>query len=242
MAAVCAAEGGWLRWWALEPLVATVAFAVWVNLFRVLENKGDSKAAMGAVFDVRKSTRVLRAGIGYWLFIYLFKAFIPPAAPDWGCPSVFRVASEVAFGLVAYDALFFCVHVLLHRCRWLSDLSSHHVHHVNGPRTNSTTVLHHSVVDGFFQVAANILVQRQGPFGAKTFVARLLHNVIVTYLLTESHSTAPWRLCDAFPRLLAGAKEHRKHHAHAGPPYQQFFGYLDAAMALIPEKAPLKKM
>jgi hypothetical protein len=33
-----------------------------------------------------------------------------------------------------------------------------------------------------------------------------------------------------FRRLFAGVRDHHLHHRHCGPPYQQFFGHLDAAL------------
>ena len=94
--------------------------------------------------------------------------------------------------------------------------------------------LDHSLVDGTLQVLANILAQRRGPFGAKSWLARLAHNVVVTYLLTDSHADTPYRLCDRFPGILKGAAKHRDHHAHAGPPYQQFFGFMDDLFSPAP--------
>ena len=71
-------------------------------------------------------------------------------------------------------------------------------------------------------------------------MARILHNVVVTLLLTDSHADTPWRLSDMFPRLLAGAARHREHHATGGPPYQQFFGFMDAAFSPSPDDRKLK--
>ena len=73
-------------------------------------------------------------------------------------------------------------------------------------------------------------------------MARILHNIIVTLLLTDSHADTPWRLSDMFPRLLAGAARHREHHATGGPPYQQFFGFMDAAFSPSIPEAPAKKV
>ena len=73
-------------------------------------------------------------------------------------------------------------------------------------------------------------------------MARILHNIIVTLLLTDSHADTPWRLSDMFPRTLAGAARHREHHATGGPPYQQFFGFMDAAFSPSIPEAPAKKV
>jgi len=77
------------------------------------------------------------------------------------------------------------------------------------------------------QVLVNICVQRTNVWGStKSRLARALHNVIVTWMLTESHTCAP------APRLarrcFLGVQRHRAHHA-GSPYYQQFFGYLDDA-------------
>ena len=36
----------WARHGAVEPFVATAAFALWINLFRVLESRGDARQAL----------------------------------------------------------------------------------------------------------------------------------------------------------------------------------------------------
>jgi hypothetical protein len=107
------------------------------------------------------------------------------------------------------------------------------------PAVESRDTLRHSLVDGSLQVLVNIMVQRQLPWGTvKSRLARALHNVLVTWLLTESHSAAPtpyiWR------KWCVGVRDHCHHHNHSMPlsssmqdwsyrrtRYQQFFGYLD---------------
>ena len=74
-------------------------------------------------------------------------------------------------------------------------------------------VLHHSFPDASLQVLVNILVQRSTPWGTvKSRMARILHNIIVTSMLTESHSASRtpyfWR------RWFVGIREHRLHHLH----------------------------
>ena len=136
-------------------------------------------------------------------------------------------------GVLAYDAIFYGLHRLMHAFAY----RLHARHHSSGPRVNAQEVLNQSVVDASLQVLTNILVQRRGLRGPKNWLARILHNIIVTLLLTDSHADTPWRLSDMFPRLLAGAARHREHHATGGPPYQQFFGFMDAAFSpSIPEK------
>ena len=84
--------------------------------------------------------------------------------------------------------------------------------------------MQHSYLDGFLQVAVNILVQQISPFGgAKHVLSRLLHNLTVTYLLTEAHSgyrDLPFMSHNLFPELLGGAPRHEAHH-HNGRVYYQ---------------------
>jgi hypothetical protein len=133
--------------------------------------------------------------------------------------------------------------------------------------------LNHDLMDGSLQVAVNIVVQQytlvafllwgwsccgemlllssQSSVVAglscllpKSKLARILHNIIVTWLLVESHTSSPtpyvWR------RWCIGVREHYCHHVGAAPSsssgcsrssisepkrkirrHQQFFGYLD---------------
>jgi sterol desaturase/sphingolipid hydroxylase (fatty acid hydroxylase superfamily) len=135
--------------------------------------------------------------------------------------------------------------------------------------------LNHDLMDGSLQVAVNIVVQQYtlvaflswgwnccgerlllsspSPVVAglccmlpKSKLARILHNIIVTWLLVESHTSSPtpyvWR------RWCIGVKEHYWHHVGTAPSsssvssngsrsisepkrkirrHQQFFGYLD---------------
>ena len=132
----------------------------------------------------------------------------------------------------------------------------------------------HSFVDGALQVLVNILVQRQlwipmylqspqlqqqGGMIVMTWVvksrlARVIHNVIIIWMLTESHSAAPtpyiWR------RYFIGCREHYIHHtmllnskSSTGAKngiqqhrlqrmrYQQFFGYLDDLRFAISDRS-----
>ena len=79
------------------------------------------------------------------------------------------------------------------------------------------------------QVLANIAVQRHCVWGpAKTRLARAIHNVVVTWMLTESHSASPTP--NVTRRLFSGVRDHRKHHTHNARRFQPFFGYLDRAL------------
>lgn len=227
---VCIPEGHPLRLRWLEPLVATVTFALAINFWRIVEAKG-FKQATTSIFDLRKSTRLLRAGAGYWIGIWLLAKVLPRAEVEWGC-SVSKMAIDLIQGVVAYDFVYYWIHRSMHKAPTFGRAMNHNRHHSSGgSHLKSHHVLEHSIADGGLQVLTNILVQRYGLLGPRNWLARLLHNVVVTYLLTESHAdleTSRWRgIAGWFPSLFPGAVRHRIHHLHAGPPYQQFFGYLD---------------
>ena len=105
----CAAPA-WARWPYLEPWVATIAFFVWLAVYKTLECGGDVRAAIRAQLEGdEKHVRV--AGVGYFIGIYLFKQVAPPAEIDWSCPSLSFLVLETAVGVLAYDAIFYCVHL-----------------------------------------------------------------------------------------------------------------------------------
>jgi hypothetical protein len=143
-------------------------------------------------------------------------------------PSLFRLATELIVGLIAYDSIFFFIHKLLHKSTFLfHHIHSHHHHHNH--LTPGSTVSH-SLIDGMLQVMTNIAVQQYSLFGYKHTYSRLLHNVLVTYLLVEAHSEfdAPWSLHNIFgEKIYGGALRHRYHHARKTVHYSQFFTFLD---------------
>ena len=55
------------------------------------------------------STQV--AGVGYFIGIYLFKQVAKPAEIDWSCPSLSFLVLETAVGVLAYDAIFYGLHL-----------------------------------------------------------------------------------------------------------------------------------
>ena len=195
----------------------------------------------------------------YLLAISLFHTVKPHSlSADWAvAPSLFRLLSEVLFGIVAYDFVFFFVHLLLHR----SDFLYRHVHkrhHTHSFLSVGTTVSH-SLLDGTLQVSANILVQHLGlnGWGTKHPLSRLLHNVVVTYMLCEIHSEmdAPFSMHNLFPKAVGGALRHRLHHQKGGVHqkggakgrggggvnYQEFFLYLDDFFGTAAENAECRR-
>ena len=86
-------------------------------------------------------------------------------------------------------------------------------------------------MDSALQVIVNIVVQNCSLpfFGRKHLFSRLLHNVVITYMLTEIHAGYDgfWSMHNLLPWLIGGAKRHEVHHGCGNQYFQQFFMYLD---------------
>ena len=240
-------ENGLLRAWWFDPLSATVFFGIFINWYWYEERKRGLSTNNHFYETVTVGLGPLYSSlVAYWIGLYIWKCFIPPAAsiiPD-GIPtdttSFLYLLSAIVSGIILYAAVFFFLHWAMHEVPGLRHL---HARHHEQQHVEARDVLRHSIVDGSLQVLVNILVQRSTPWGvAKTRLARFLHNMIVIWMLTESHTASPspniWR------RFLVGVREHRLHHrgddrrGHLSGygryhRHQQFFGYLDNARAMM---------
>lgn len=213
-----------LRAWWVDPAVATLSFGLCIDYFDRQERRQCNCAPREGLSG--------QAGVLYWVFVTAWASFVPPPAniPD-GVPSspaaALYLLAEVVSGVVQYDALFYLLHWGMHAF----GLRMHRLHHryggdARGAREmRARDVLTHSLPDGVLQIVTNICVQRSVLWGgAKSRLARAAHNVIVTSMLTESHTCAPEPRVAR--RWFVGVQRHRQHHA-GSPYYQQFFGYLD---------------
>jgi len=221
-----------LRAWWIDPGIATLSFAFAIMVYDREERKLGSKSR--EFLSAGSVTTLFFAGVAYWVGVGLWVCTVPPPGlhgtgiPD-GAPATLRevvyLGLEVAAGVVAYDLLFFSIHLSMHSgvaALW----SAHKTHHSRTGDLRARDVLLHSPVDGALQVLVNIFVQRHTPWGSvKSRCARAIHNVIVTWMLTESHAACPT------PRLarrwFAGVQRHRAHHTNSAQYFQPFFGYLD---------------
>ena len=253
-------EQGLFRAWWFDPLVATVAFAVIINWYWWHERRlGLSTVSELKIGVLNVVSQPAQATFGYWLGIYVWRIVVPPAGPviPNGIPTnlttdIGYLALEVVSGIILYDAIFFVIHMAMHELPWLRQF--HYEHHNTSKGTlESRDVLRHSFVDASLQVLVNIVVQRYTPWGVvKSRLARAMHNVLVIWFLTESHTASPkpyiWR------QWFVGVREHRVHHLGRNDHnktknyknnndyeflygrnhrYQQFFGYLDDFRAFV---------
>ena len=168
--------------------------------------------------------------VSYMGSIYLYHLIHPHPALPIEAPTFGHLSAEVVFGVVLYDFLFYPIHFALHNAPVKSFRKQHVVHHKWSSSLNAVETVQHSYIDGFLQVVVNIIVQQFSPFGGgKHPLSRIIHNIVVTYLLTESHSgyDLPWQSHNLFPNVFGGAPRHEKHHAGGGRYLQQYFMYLD---------------
>ena len=231
------------RWF--DPFISTLSFGIAMMLYWNEERKlGKTKKDRPNWLEL---DHVALSLILYWVGLLAFKCIVPPSngglIPD-GAPhdltSCLYLIIEVCSGIILYDFLFFFVHWGYHESPFLRVFHVKHHMHDRGI-VEATDVLNHSFIDGSLQVLINIYTQRYTPWGkVKSRMARMLHNMIVTWMLTESHSSSPNMYISR--KLFIGVKNHRLHHLshnenhqnrnhnYVCPHYQQFFGYLDSAL------------
>lgn len=262
----------WSRWPMFEAIVASVSFLMWIFWFRLLDSlpcfqkfrfvsRDDGplpsellKRLAGAKAESKEANSVVSSAVmhtwaslpvylgGIWLFI-LVRGTKPIEVE---APTFWRLVAEVAMGIVAYDFIFYWLHLAMHCYPRLPH--GHGLHHelssgANGDKfLESSAVVNHSLLDGTLQVAVNICVQNLPLFGGlpKHKLSRLLHNILVTYMLTEAHAglDLPWATHRVFPEVFGGAFRHEVHHHAHRCCYHQFFKYLDDALGFGPPAFP----
>jgi sterol desaturase/sphingolipid hydroxylase (fatty acid hydroxylase superfamily) len=221
-------------------MVATLSFMISVHFYwyheRRLGLSRDNRLVDTLDFRASKLGDLTQSLYAYWIGIFVLRILVPVRQIPDGIPQdtfdVFHLFCEVFYGLFAYDAVFFVIHWLLHEVSLLRRFHRLH-HHACPPNTvEARDVLRHSFIDGLLQVLCNIFVQQRNHLGnPKSRCARALHNVLLTWMLVESHTAAPKP--DIWRRWFVGVRNHRVHHLgltkkRQHESYQQFFGYLDS--------------
>jgi hypothetical protein len=237
-------ESEWAKSWWLEPAIATLSFAFWMNLFRASEGPTRSLAARIITLPPSELTVSIASSlVAYWVGIMGWVQLVsPPSGIQAGCPkdaaSLVQLLAETWCGIVGYDFLFYWVHLSMHVWPSIGRLMGHWRHHDHdghaGAEPAAETAmrtLHQSALDGTMQVLVSIVVQRHTAWGTpKVRLARWLHNVVVPGLLTESHSAGTLYIARRLS-IFGGVRDHYLHHRNRGPPFQQFFHYLDKTIS-----------
>ncbi|KAJ1618571.1 hypothetical protein T492DRAFT_1091589 [Pavlovales sp. CCMP2436] len=220
-----------------EALLATLAFAVWIALYRVADRMPALRhLRFAGAKAVRRQDAARRnswvMGLGYLFAIWLLHCVKTKPPLHVAPPSARRLGVEVACGILAYDVLEFCMHLLVHRCQRVANI--HSVHHAQA-RLNAFAVLSHSPLDAFQQVALNVLVQNLSPWPTKHSLSRFVHNLLITYMLTEIHAgyDGPWCMHRVWPWLFGGAARHEVHHRNGDVYYAEFFKGLDDLFGFV---------
>eukprot|EP00320_Phaeocystis_rex_P014154 CAMPEP_0119060212 /NCGR_PEP_ID=MMETSP1178-20130426/4217_1 /TAXON_ID=33656 /ORGANISM="unid sp, Strain CCMP2000" /LENGTH=374 /DNA_ID=CAMNT_0007041297 /DNA_START=45 /DNA_END=1169 /DNA_ORIENTATION=- len=232
-----------------EANLAVAAFVLWIGFFESLSfvpgNERWRLDGQPAVNPLRGFGRDLHKtvvpAVTYLGSIALFHHFHlgtllfgeKPPLDSLPPPTYWRLVIEVALGVFLYDLFFYPFHASFHKLRvgpWRRQHARHHqwagkerVAH------NAVETVQNSYLDAGIQVSINILVQNISPWGFKHPLSRALHNLMVTYLLTEAHSgyDLPFMSHKIFPRVFGGAPRHELHHQHGNVYFHQFFMWID---------------
>jgi len=245
-----------------EAHLAVASFVVWILFFESmhlwlpnaekyrLDNQAPVRALDG--FGRDAVDKGLKPVVSYLFAIAVFQYFgignlLFGPKPDFEDPSFLRIFVELGVGIFLYDLIFYPIHWSMHRLPIKAWRREHERHHSWSREEvaahNASETVYHSLVDGALQVCVNILVQQISPWGHKHPLARALHNVVVTYLLCESHSgyDLPFMSHRLFPGIFGGSPRHESHHQISGVCYHQFFTYIDDACGYVPKIKGLSK-
>lgn len=143
----------------------------------------------------------------------------------FGPPTTLQILGGITFGLLFYDFLFFCGHILMHRIPLL--YRTVHAKHHEVSEVRASDIVRLSFVEEVTEVGYSIIALNL--LGVHPF-ARGIYNCIITFLLTELHSgfDFPWSPQNVVPFGLAtGSRRHHYHHRHGRHYYQKFFYTFD---------------
>lgn len=250
-----------VHWPMFEACVAGGSFAIWIMAYRIADrlpcmqqyrfNQDSSHLTTTTnVSQIASDSFDLSSWLPLFVYlfaIYVFHLFVTKKPIIITSPTIVRLFVEVAFGIFVYDFIFFFIHRAMHSSMGIPAISrifNHQVHHsyVNDTFEGgmiASQVQHHSFVDATLQVATNIFVQNLSlpRYGPKHSLSRIIHNIVITYLLTEIHAGYDgwWCTHNVYPvnLMLCGAKCHEIHHQTGIVHYQQFFTYLDVLFGTV---------
>ncbi|KAH3850830.1 cholesterol 25-hydroxylase-like protein [Dreissena polymorpha] len=149
------------------------------------------------------------------------------ALPE-SAPSTFDLIWKLVASIIVYDAIFFLVHLLLHKNRVLYKYVHKH-HHDHG--------ILHAHVTNQLTVVERITLVLSANFSLKIFYSHPLTRTafipVFIWMLVENHSgyELPFSLHRLLPfGLTGGPVKHFEHHVNGQRCYQPFFTYLDTLL------------
>lgn len=244
-----------IHWAMIEALVAAFAFVAWISLFFILNEipfvkpfrmvvRTESHPLNSHCMTSRTFSRVYASFPVYVGGVWLLHSVRAAPKVQEDPPTAFRLFTELLLGILAYDFIFYWIHLSMHKFpnSWHKHETHHElkVHPVCGTSfLGVELVVNQSMEDALLQVMTNILVQNLPLFGLpKHKLSRLLHNMLVTCLLSEAHSglDLPWSMHRILPNIYGGAYRHEFHHQRRDCCFHQFFCYLDDFFGYGPPK------
>eukprot|EP01084_Bolivina_argentea_P270964 460884_1 len=139
----------------------------------------------------------------YLLLVYLVDIFIPRNRKQnllnyRTVPHYFIFIAEIIIGIFLYDLIMYSLHYLQHKCHtWISNIycknlvrKIHTNHHEFTQTIYSSIIAQFGFIDLWMQIIPNILIQNTFFLNIYTKhpFSRLMHNIIIVYLLCEAHS------------------------------------------------------
>lgn len=228
---------------SFEPITASAAFMLWITMWRMVDffvpTLHKYKLIPSSVdndrdFYPENGPLSVMAYLGPILVVDFF---YPRRKLPQDIPSSFGIAGMVFASVFLYDLLIYFCHIMFHKTELLKP---YHVRHHKFSPLLAGDIVGHSLSDGSVQVLCNIIslnLLKSHP------VARTLHNIVVTYMLTECHSgyDAPWMLHRVVPfGILGGSPRHEAHHQTGKVYYHQFFTYLDNMFGYVLPEEPVR--
>jgi sterol desaturase/sphingolipid hydroxylase (fatty acid hydroxylase superfamily) len=241
------------RWDSFEILQSTLSFMLWITLFFIFDfhipsmrkyriNIMKGKEEKDNINNDDNRDHIVKEELLAWkgrgkaiyqevvwytvpwmVLDYFFPrrdAFLSafPTAPDSK-----TVLFQVLCSVITYDVFFYFGHYIFHKF----NISTHNKHHESGGTVRAIDAVRHTFWDGTFDVFCSVFALK---FVGSHPLCRLLHNIVVTYLITEAHSgyVLPWSLSQVIPEgIVLSASNHQEHHDNGRCNYGKFFTILD---------------
>ena len=170
------------------------------------------------------------------MILGIYDALYPRRKLPINGPSWIEFVIHLSFGIFMYDFIFYWIHLFLHKNKYL--FKFHRVHHEWKQVLRASETVRHGFIDATLQVGVNIIVQN---IGNKHPLTRLAHNILIIYLLVETHSgyDFPFFMHNICPFLFGGSVRHNIHHQRGDVYFHQFFKYLDDWFGFVEKQKKL---
>lgn len=228
---------------SFEVLQSSLCFALWTSLYVVMDFVIPGITARYRVTAKDSTTQrekemfawkgrewaLFEETVWYVVPWLVFDAFFPRREQLLDTfqqpPTIEALVLQIFCSLCLYDVFFYAGHRLFHTSPLLYQ-SVHAKHHYTKGHVKACDSFRHTFIDGTWNVLCSVFslrIVRSHP------LARALHNVIATAIITEIHSGYDWplSLSKATFGFFQSAREHQKHHKIGNCNYSQLTTTLD---------------